>query len=95
MKLILPGFVIGYDPTILGSLVGVRQFRKDFRYEYPGDLTGFARAAMIYRHSGNVLITPYRCVLGGGFDRIVKLLYRFSIHMLRVNYIVPKRNAII
>ncbi|CAI7619438.1 unnamed protein product [Penicillium crustosum] len=32
---ILPGFVIGYDPTILGSLVGVPQFRKDFGYEYP------------------------------------------------------------
>ncbi|KAF7530746.1 hypothetical protein PCG10_000256 [Penicillium crustosum] len=32
---VLPGFVIGYDPTILGSLVGVPQFRKDFGYEYP------------------------------------------------------------
>ncbi|KAJ5952235.1 Major facilitator superfamily domain general substrate transporter [Penicillium vulpinum] len=32
---ILPGFVIGYDPTILGTLVGVPQFRKDFGYEHP------------------------------------------------------------
>ncbi|KAJ5468859.1 Major facilitator superfamily domaingeneral substrate transporter [Penicillium sp. IBT 31633x] len=32
---ILPGFVIGYEPTILGSLVGIPQFRKDFGYEHP------------------------------------------------------------
>lgn len=32
---IVPGFVIGYEPTILGTLVGIPQFRKDFGYEHP------------------------------------------------------------
>ncbi|XXH02484.1 hypothetical protein Hte_008860 [Hypoxylon texense] len=31
----LPNIIIGYDPTIVGTLVGIPQFRKDFGYEYP------------------------------------------------------------
>ena len=30
-----PNLIIGYDPTIVGSLVGIPQFRKKFGYEYP------------------------------------------------------------
>lgn len=33
----LPNLIIGYDPTIVGTLVGIPQFRKDFGYEYPED----------------------------------------------------------
>lgn len=31
----LPNIIIGYDPTIVGTLVGIPQFRKDFGYEFP------------------------------------------------------------
>lgn len=31
----LPNMIIGYDPTIVGTLVGVSAFRKEFGYEYP------------------------------------------------------------
>jgi sugar porter (SP) family MFS transporter len=31
----LPNLIIGYDPTILGTLVGIPEFRKKFGYEYP------------------------------------------------------------
>jgi sugar porter (SP) family MFS transporter len=31
----LPNLIIGYDPTIVGTLVGIPQFRKKFGYEYP------------------------------------------------------------
>lgn len=31
----LPNIIIGYNPTIVGTLVGIPQFRKDFGYEYP------------------------------------------------------------
>lgn len=32
---LLPNFVIGYDPTTVGTLVGIPQFRKEFGYEHP------------------------------------------------------------
>ncbi|KAK4935331.1 hypothetical protein LTR10_023593 [Elasticomyces elasticus] len=31
----LPNLIIGYDPTIVGSLVGIPEFRRKFGYEYP------------------------------------------------------------
>ncbi|CAO2655155.1 Nn.00g102190.m01.CDS01 [Neocucurbitaria sp. VM-36] len=31
----LPNMIIGYQPTIVGSLVGIPQFRKNFGYEHP------------------------------------------------------------
>lgn len=31
----LPNLIIGYDPTIVGTLVGIPEFRKTFGYEYP------------------------------------------------------------
>ncbi|CAK7237951.1 hypothetical protein SEUCBS140593_010220 [Sporothrix eucalyptigena] len=42
---ILPGFVIGYDPTVLGTLVGIPQFRKTFGYEYPAGSGEYVLAA--------------------------------------------------
>ncbi|KKY24295.1 putative mfs alpha-glucoside transporter [Phaeomoniella chlamydospora] len=31
----LPNLIIGYDPTILGTLVGIPEFRRRFGYEHP------------------------------------------------------------
>ncbi len=31
----LPNLIIGYDPTIVGTLVGIPEFRKKFGYEHP------------------------------------------------------------
>lgn len=31
----LPNMIIGYDATVVGTLVGIPQFRKDFGFEYP------------------------------------------------------------
>jgi SP family general alpha glucoside:H+ symporter-like MFS transporter len=31
----LPNLIIGYDPTIVGTLVGIPEFRRKFGYEYP------------------------------------------------------------
>jgi hypothetical protein len=37
----LPNIIIGYDPTILGTLVGIPGFRKRFGYEYPTGSSSF------------------------------------------------------
>lgn len=41
----LPNLIIGYDPTIVGTLVGIPQFRKDFGYEYPPESGTYVLAA--------------------------------------------------
>ncbi|KAJ0103972.1 hypothetical protein J7T55_010989 [Diaporthe amygdali] len=41
----LPNLIIGYDPTIVGTLVGIPQFRKDFGYEYPPGSQSYVLAA--------------------------------------------------
>lgn len=41
----LPNLIIGYEPTIVGTLVGIPQFRKDFGYEFPAGSGDFVLAA--------------------------------------------------
>jgi MFS family permease len=41
----IPNMIIGYDPTILGTLVGIPEFRKRFGYEYPAGSGSFALEA--------------------------------------------------
>jgi MFS transporter, SP family, general alpha glucoside:H+ symporter len=41
----LPNLIIGYEPTIVGTLVGIPEFRKKFGYEYPAGSGSYVLAA--------------------------------------------------